>query len=90
MKYGIIYEYSNFGNTIQLISTYRNFEKPPIKENKGFSEQKDAVKILLLFDLEEDRQAFDQKMVLPRWSYSMVLAKRELKKIFNQFHDEKR
>ena len=85
MKYGIIYEYSKFGNTIQLISTYRNFDNPPIESNKAFSESKDAVKILLLFDSEEERKAFDKKMVLPRWSYSMGLAKKKLEKIFNQF-----
>ena len=102
MKYGIIYEYSKFGNTIQLISTYRNFDNPPIESNKAFSEQKDAVKILLfseqkdavkillLFDSKEERKAFDRKIVLPRWSYSMGLAKKKLEKIFNQFQDVER
>ena len=85
MKYGIIYEYSKFGKVIQLLSTYRNFDSPPIESNKAFSEQKDAVKVLLLFDSEEERKAFDQKMVLPRWSYSMRLAKKKLEKIFSQF-----
>jgi len=85
MKYGVIYEYSRFGKTIQSLSTYRDFEKQPVEANKAFYESKDAVKVLLLFDSEEERKTFDQKMVLPRWSYSMKLAKKKLEKIFNQF-----
>ena len=71
MKYGIIYEYSKFGKVIQLLSSYQNYDSSPIESNKAFSESKDAVKILLLFDSKEERKEFDRKMVLPRWSYSV-------------------
>lgn len=85
MKYGIIYEYSKFGKVIQLLSSYQNYDSPPIESNKALSESQNAVKVLLLFDSKEERKAFDRKMVLPRWSYSMGLAKKKLEKILNQF-----
>lgn len=86
-KYGVLYEFSKITPTstkANCLISYKNFTKPPIQGKKVFIDFPKVVKVLFLFDTEQERKDFDKGITIPHFFYSMRSARKWAKRLYEE------